>query len=274
MTKHIFLIGAAKCGTTKLADMLNRSESICLSEPKESNYFSPKVFASQTQDWYQSLFKDKNAEAWLDASTAYSAGWVSARSKIPEAISAYDSQSEIVYLVRDPVARAWSSYWHGVRMGVEKRTPKEALSDNQSHHIQASLYHERLTEYSKYFPISQIHVLTFEEFIRGPERVANALLKKLTLEGIDLRSEDNTKRVNESYQWSGAFSLLGKIPSPELQKINSGIKKVLPKKVHEQMKKAITKPIPNMPNDIRGIVQQQVSKDSSLFQAQFMSSES
>jgi hypothetical protein len=53
--KKIFLIGAAKAGTTKLADMLDCSPAICLSNPKESDYFSKRIYALHADLWYQSL---------------------------------------------------------------------------------------------------------------------------------------------------------------------------------------------------------------------------
>lgn len=275
MTQYIFLIGAAKCGTTKLADMLDCHPDICLSQPKESDYFSDRVFAERSQDWYLSLFDDDanepgKAEGYrLDASTCYTAGWRDSSAPTAKRIAEFAPSAQIVYLARNPVARSWSSYWHSVRTGSEKRNAREALSDNSSQHIQASLYHRRLTEYCQYFPREQINVIYFEEFVKNPEAMVNTLLAQIGLSAIDFSSVATPESVNSSYQWSGPFSFLGNIQSHRLQRVNAFVKKLVPKRLHQAIKNIASKPIPVIPTEMESLVDGQTRTDFELFGREF-----
>lgn len=269
MKKFVFLIGAAKSGTTKLADMLSQHSEICMSSPKESNYFTPRIFKTRNDKWYEDLFVDKCATYRLDASTSYSAGWQELGQQIPRSIFEFSPQANIIYMVREPVSRAWSSYWHSVRMGVEKRSPKEALSDSKSTHIQASLYNQRINEYKNYFPERQIHIINFEEFIKQPQATTNLLLEQLSLTTIDFSTEEAKSSINTSYRWSGIFIIGKYLPLRYLKAINTSLKKTLPQPIHARIKKLTTKPIPSIPSDIHELILAQLKDDYATFQATY-----
>lgn len=267
MKEYIFLIGSAKSGTTKLADMLDMHPSISLSKPKESDFFGDKVFSSQTQSWYESLFTDDpvTSSFRLDASTSYSAGWGEAGARTAERIAEFSPDAQLIYLVRNPVSRSWSSYWHSVRAGSEKRTPKDALSDTNYHHIQASLYKERLDEYAHHFPHENIHVVYFEEFVKAPELFANKLIQRFGLPTVDFDALAPAETVNSSYQWSGPFKYLSKLSSGKLASINELVKKLLPPTVHSMLKNAVSKPIPDIDDISRQLIEGQIKEDYQRF---------
>lgn len=264
-TQYLFLIGAAKSGTTKLADMLNEHRDICLSFPKEPDYFSFRVFNEKTLAWYDSLFESRTSKFRLDASTTYSAGWNGSSKDIAERIYTFSPSAHIFYLVRDPAKRAWSSYWHSVRTGVEKRTPEQALQDINSHHIQASLYHERIKDYLHFFPREQVHIIHFEEFIKHPELITRKIFAILGVDSIQFSINKNQKSVNESYQWSGLFNLAKILPLKYVKAFNNTVKNFLPESWHKAIKNKISKPIPNITPDIQAKINQLVEADFLLF---------
>jgi len=45
--QYVFIIGAAKCGTTALADLLDQHSNICLSYPKEPDFFTTRIYRSE-----------------------------------------------------------------------------------------------------------------------------------------------------------------------------------------------------------------------------------
>ena len=267
MKKYIFLIGSAKSGTTKLADMLDLHASISLSSPKESDFFGDKIFGEKTISWYESLFDDEpNQSSYrLDASTSYSAGWGDASTRAAERIAKFCPDAQIVYLVRNPVSRSWSSYWHSVRAGSEKRTPEEALSDDNYHHIQASLYKKRLDEYAKYFPRENIHVIYFEEFVSTPACIVNKLLQRLNLPSINFDELTPAETVNSSYQWSGPFKHLSKLSSSKLAVINDVMKNLMPSSLHNMLKNAVSKPVPNINDNCKKLIEDRVMIDYQAF---------
>jgi len=244
MAKHIFLIGAAKSGTTKLADMLNAHPEICLCDPKEPNFFTEKEFHQDKLNSYQSLFPKQDTEYLLDASTSYSAGWKKSSKSTAKRLFEYDSKAIIFYMVRNPVKRTWSSYWHSYRTGAEKRSVKEALSDDKNQHIQASMYQDRISDYLHYFEKNQISIINFEDFIKRPEIYADYLFTLLNLEKIAFSQNTQDKTVNQAYQWRGYFSFINMIPLKYVIKVNLIIKQWLPENAHKLIKSFLSKPVP------------------------------
>ena len=109
---NFFIVGAAKSGTTSLAEYLKQHPEIFMSEFKEPHYFLPEgAMASNyygTWDNYMSLFKDvRNEKAIGEASTGYLYYPESARmiiNRIPDA--------KIIISLRNPVEMAFSLYQH------------------------------------------------------------------------------------------------------------------------------------------------------------------
>ena len=56
MLPNFIVIGAAKCGTTSLCDLLGAHPDVFMSTPKEPRYFSHSNEGHRTLDWYESLF--------------------------------------------------------------------------------------------------------------------------------------------------------------------------------------------------------------------------
>jgi hypothetical protein len=267
--KKIFLIGAAKSGTTKLADMLDCSPDICLSNPKEPDYFSKRIYDLHDDFWYESLFKKAATKFQLDASTSYTAGWNNSSLDTAERIYNYSNDAEIIYLTRDPIKRAWSSYWHSKRTGAEKETAQNSLSNLNSHHIQASLYHKRITEYLQFFPANKIHIISFEEFISSPDKIANILFKRFNLSEVEFTIESQKQYVNESYEWSGIFNGVKIINLKKLIKLNRFIKSISPTSFHQFIKKIVSKPVPKITPELEGKINKLIDDDYQKFLTEF-----
>ena len=248
LPSSIFIIGAAKCGTTALADMLDQHSNIVLSEPKESDYFTNRVF-SNGFDWYNSLFKDtQNVTFRLDASVSYSIGWGEHGSEeIAKRIYDYDENAILIYLVRDPVARAWSSYWHDVRNLKVKSSPEESILDPDSAHYRGGMYFKRLSEYLKYFSRDNILVFSQSTLINKPEYVLKNINNLLKLESLENLAKLADKKVNASYQFNKAGQLLTKIvPIKLIKRLAFLSNRFLPSQVNQIIRKRISKPIPEI----------------------------
>lgn len=246
MNKFIFLIGAAKSGTTLLATLLNKHPDICLSSPKEPDFFTDKCYKPDNQKAYLKAFHKKECKYLLDASTSYSAGWNNSSKNIAEKIAKHHPKAIIIYIFRDPIKRTWSSYWHAKRVGSEMRTPMEAFKDISSHHIQASLYYDRLQDYLTYFKREQITLIPFEAFIQDPEKYTDHIFEKIGLDRIDLSKLKQTKKINQSYRWRKGTSYLKKIPIQYLKYTNKCLTLVLPAFIHKMIKNIVSKEIPKI----------------------------
>ena len=55
---NVFMIGAPKCGTTALAQYLSEAPGVCVSEPKEPNFFCPDIHAFKKEEHKYGDYED------------------------------------------------------------------------------------------------------------------------------------------------------------------------------------------------------------------------
>jgi hypothetical protein len=103
-----------KCGTTTLAAQLGAQQGIFVTDPKEPNFFSDDAVWARGPDWYAGLFAHAEpGDLKGEASTHYTK-----RPTHPHALERMqsllgDAPPRLIYMIRDPVARAVSHYIHG-----------------------------------------------------------------------------------------------------------------------------------------------------------------
>jgi hypothetical protein len=177
---NLFLVGAAKAGTTSLYRELARHPAIYMSPMKEPHFFSQiepapgreAFFPHVTdEDEYLALFAGATTEEVLgEASTSYL--W---DRQAAERIKRVVPEARILIMLRDPVDRAYSQYWNDVREGIERRSFLDALVEEQrsgpggwgvsSLHIDCGRYADQVERYLEHFG-ARVHVLFFEDFVR------------------------------------------------------------------------------------------------------------
>jgi len=121
-----FIIGAAKSGTTSLFEIIAEHPAVFASKKKELNFFSNDERYEKGVDWYQTHFSESAAfPVRLEASPAYLAWSEKTAPRIKELYG--ERPIKIIAIFRNPVTRAYSNYWHRVRMGHEKLSFDEAI---------------------------------------------------------------------------------------------------------------------------------------------------
>ena len=99
----------------------------------------------------------------------------------PARIARLCPQAKIVISLRDPVARAWSHYWHLVRSGRAVLDFESTLISGRGTLLKRSTYPPALLRWREHLPAEQIHVLIFEEFVAQPQAHLDALCEFLGL---------------------------------------------------------------------------------------------
>lgn len=104
---NLFIIGAAKCGTTSLHHYLDLHPEISMSKVKEPTYFArhdPEIasWAIVDRSEYLHLFEGGTAYRG-ETSTAYSRAPLV--EGVPEAIAAETPEAKLIYMVGDPIRR-------------------------------------------------------------------------------------------------------------------------------------------------------------------------
>jgi hypothetical protein len=175
---NLFLIGSMKSGTTYLSELLAQHPAIFMSTPKEPCHFVdgralrrewPNMWRRgfwRSADRYLSLFADAGEAPVIgEASTLYSHAPIV--TGVPERILAFNPHARFIYLLRDPVDRSISHYWHSVTWWGERRAMLTAMRcDPRYTHV--SHYSRQLQEYLRHVGMNRIHVLTYEALLADP----------------------------------------------------------------------------------------------------------
>lgn len=152
------LIGAMKCGTTSLHQYLGMHPQICVSDPKEPDFFLRRN--EHDLAWYRQCFREP-AQAYGEASTNYTKH--PAFRDVPERMHQVLPDLKLLYLVRDPIERAVSHFAHNRVDGRESDPMDEAFCPvEDSHYLQTSRYSVQLSQYLEYYPEERVLVIESE----------------------------------------------------------------------------------------------------------------
>lgn len=162
------VIGAEKCGTTWLADMLRQHPDIFIPSEKELFYFNERFFESpelpnynarQPLDWYLAFFK-KAAVGQIkgEASVAYI--WDPAA---PQRIAEFDPHLKLIAVLRNPIDRAFSQYLYFIQRGVFSGISFEMAVQKREDILTRGLYARQLKRYFDLFSAEQIHIIFYDD---------------------------------------------------------------------------------------------------------------
>lgn len=189
---NTYLIGAQKCGTTFLASLLDQNPDVCVCSPKEPQFFS--LHYETGRESYARSFARPEARVTIDASTTYTflrpraaldlADAPGLTAPVPARIKAACPEARFIYVMRDPVARAISSWRHIARYRAEKKTGALSLLaefDEEPLLELAGRYADQIERYFDVFPRDRFLFLKFEDLIADPERAVRACCDFLDL---------------------------------------------------------------------------------------------
>ncbi|MFP4614869.1 MAG: sulfotransferase domain-containing protein [Thiohalorhabdus sp.] len=244
----LFLIGAPKAGTTTLAELLDSHPEIALSRPKEPHFLTQN--RERGLDWYRECFPGPENRVLLDASTSYSTDPLGNGQRatplagVPERLHALSPQARLIYVVREPVARTYSAYWHDVRLGYERLPFREAIAQDPMY-LAASDYAGQLERYLPFFPLERILVLRAEDLWRDPHGVAGECFDFIgvpRMEGEDLPA----LHKNRSYTFNGLGWHLYRLLQDDrgLKRVADLARRVMPDPAYHAIGRALTKDIP------------------------------
>jgi Sulfotransferase family len=190
---HFVIVGAQRCGTTYLTQLLDEHPEIEMAKPLRPE---PKFFLDYEQfargaEFYEArYFSDTDARLRGEKSTSYIEHDVAVRR-----IVALFPNVTIVAVVRDPVARAVSNHRFSTAEGVEtlplidalradaadRPWDRERFSVSPYEYLARGCYADALARVGRHVSREQLHVLLFEELVSDPSVLA-ALYERL---GVD-----------------------------------------------------------------------------------------
>jgi hypothetical protein len=88
---------------------------------------------------------------------------------------------KLVFLLRDPVMRAYSHYWHLVRAGRAVHGFEKSLRYGPASLLTRGFYQAQIEGYLQRFPRENVKILVFEEFVRDVQRGVDDVVRFLGL---------------------------------------------------------------------------------------------
>ncbi|WKN33584.1 sulfotransferase [Porifericola rhodea] len=200
---NLFVPGAGKSGTTSLHHYLNQHPDIWMSEEKEPVYFNnPERWQSEkSRKYYLSLFVGGKTKLYRGES---STGYMTSEGAIGR-IKSTVTEPKFIFILRNPIDRAFSHYKWLLGSGFEKRPFKEAFLDSyhcfkqgktsRPSYYSESLYYYWINRYLTEFRRDNVHILTTEDLHSDTLNQINLCFEFLELR--PLKSLKNTQS-NES----------------------------------------------------------------------------
>lgn len=199
------IIGAQKSGTSSLFSYLSQHPQILPSSKEEVHYFDGGLDPNldnfkNGEPWYRSFFPlerdvGKNQKVF-EVSPLYIFNPL-----VPERISKLIPEVKLIAILRDPVERAISHYFHVKRKGQEPLPILEALQSEEERlanvikkqdynsdifinysYKTRGLYHEQLLRYSNFFPMNNILVINSDALFMQP---SDTLRRIFEFVGVD-----------------------------------------------------------------------------------------
>ncbi len=195
LTKPNFLgIGAQKCASTWLYDILSDHPEVCLSDTKELDYFSN--FYDFGFQWYERQFDPQPGHRAVGEVSPSYFHHLSA----PQRVRDYAADMRLIVFLREPVQRAISNHKHEVRIGHfggDDLSFESGLKNNPQY-IEQGLYATHLERWLRYFESQQLMVVFFDEVVADGANVAKRIYEFLGI-GTGHVPAALSQRSNESY---------------------------------------------------------------------------
>ncbi len=209
--KIFFCIGTQKGGTTSLHDILVQNKNIALPKQKETHFFSVEEINKNGLDYYFNTFFDKTELQQcqligeVDPSYCY---FKNTAKRIHDQLG-QGYEIRFIFILRDPVKRAFSHYLMSRRRGYEKNSFEYAVENEKNRidenfgyinfsYISRGYYSEQIKEYLKYFDPEQFLFLRFEEdFVKDRARTLDRISEFLDLEPIKYQLEFKSNVASE-----------------------------------------------------------------------------
>lgn len=250
MMPTFLIIGAGKAGTTSLYAYLKQHPDIFMSPIKESNFFAyeatkargaqldilkGRYWPVKSAEQYHDLFRECSRERAIGEASPRYLTWPGTAQCIWDHVP----DAKLIAILRDPVERAYSTYWMHVRNNREKRTFSQAILDEersmlnpewklgQMRYVQDGLYYENLSNYFELFDRRQIRIYLFEDLLHDATRLLSSIFEFLDV------PEDFIPDVSVRHNVSGVSKTRILQPLLGKSRVTKAIRRFLPTALRE-----------------------------------------
>lgn len=169
MLPNFIIVGATKSGTSSLLRYLGKHPDILTGGQqrgrKEAGFFNNNY--EKGIEWYEQFFEDWNGEKAIGEK---SVGYM-IHKESPERIKKLIPDIKIIFVLRNPVDRAYSQYWHDCIRHSEKEVISfeeaikraEDVDPKREEYLRIGRYCEHIKYWRKFFPKENMLILKTED---------------------------------------------------------------------------------------------------------------
>ena len=278
-----FIAGNSKSGTTALYHFLAQHPSICMSNPKEPNFFATDflheegvgAFNRRTREEYQQCFSGgREDQVWGEASACYLYSKAAA-AKIHSA----NPEAQIIALFREPVSFLYSYHLQMLQNPVSegetvkdfssalaleperkqgKSLPNGCLVPQLLYYSERVNYAEQLRRFTELFGSDQLRVYLYEDFKADNEAIYHDILEFLGLAPVDSRPtfEHHNRSVKVKLKSAQNFAYNMSHGHGWYAPVHTAIKAMLPRPVRRFLTRTVYqtlafKPKPELADEVR-----------------------
>lgn len=180
------IIGAQKAGSTSLRAFLGEQTEEIFILNRELHFWNRD---GQYQDgeglsgYLKNFARAKPHQIKGEKSPSYLMS-----QEVPERIYKHFPEVKLIAILRNPIDRAYSAYWHGRRVGAIAATTTfgEAVRTHVVNRgkpygdmVSPGFYSKHIERYLQYFPLEQIHIISFESTLTQSSDELHGVLKFL-----------------------------------------------------------------------------------------------
>lgn len=188
MKPTFIIVGAARSGTTSLYHYLGQHPNVGMSFIKETHFFDYLAAQSLGLQVRRTMLRPPRTLAEYELLFPQQAGLVALGEAtpmymfvpgVPAQIKAYLPDARLIFVLRNPIHRAYSAYLKNVRDGIEGRTFENAVEDelsNQSavfesrnYYVRMGHYHSHLLSFFQYFEPAQVSIYFYDDLVNSPK---------------------------------------------------------------------------------------------------------
>lgn len=202
MTKpNLFIVGAAKSGTTAMNDFLNQHPDIFMAK-KELHFFGSDLDIDQpklTEQQYLDFFKEGQGKKIIGESSV----WYLFSQKAAEEIKAFSPEAKIIILLRNPVEMMQALHRQNIYDGnediadfeeavsaVAERKNGRRLPKNPEHlscllYTEVVKYYQQVKRFYDVFGKENVHVIIYDDFKKNNLEAYRSVLNFLRVDAFE-----------------------------------------------------------------------------------------
>lgn len=212
MLPNFICPGAQKSATTTLYYLLWQHPDIYLSDVKETHFFDNEENYLKGISWYlDKYFSNVRNEKIIGEITPDYMYF----DYIPERIfHCLGKNIKFIFMLRNPIDRAYSHYWMSYRRGYEKETFEKVIyleeerikTGNRKEimrfsYISRGFYSKQIKRFLRYFPRENMQFILFEDLIRDAPNIMKQIFSFLKVDSnisINYNIKSNPARIPKS----------------------------------------------------------------------------